>query len=66
MKIRFLRVLWVAMILWFFLLSFVTVSQGEIAGLLIGALVSGIGLSIIYIITGSFAFPKTTDHRDQK
>ena len=57
-KIRFFRVLWVVMIIWLLVytiaaLSIYSVDAGEAAfAFFIGAVGSGIGLSLIYIVTG--------------
>lgn len=66
-KIRFFRVLWVVMILWLLVYTIAAIyiypsHSGEAAeAFFIGALGSGFGLSFIYIVTGSFAFPKLPD-----
>lgn len=69
-KTRLLRVLWVAMVLLFLAFAvggffIVDDDRHKLEIILIitgaGALLSGAGLSIIYIFTGSFAFPKLTE-----
>lgn len=61
MKIRLMQVLWVAM--WIVFLGFLITGIGIGRDALFmapitGALIAGIGFSIVYVVTGSFRLPK--------